>query len=265
MGVDYVIDYACRPKEALSTSGILVRLKAGERAESIIALYRDNGDMRPPVEMGFEMVRRTAEGAEETQVVIVQSLLDEAAQLAPYEHFCEGCPANVQGRPFGCFGRINYPISRAAELWMLRRLPIAEEPLVFLLLRDVISESRELATQAAQIRETSSAIFETKEVFGRVVEGITATTNHLFGLLFLTGASDPIRSVMLLLFMGAIPRDMEADALQSMTPAPPDARERFPFLLSIEDADDETTRALKGYFAALYTAYLLNVTTSLDV
>jgi hypothetical protein len=264
VGIDFVIDYACIPKEALSTMGILARLKARDRAARIIKLYRDSGDMRPPAEMGFELARRTPDGEEETQVVIVQSLLDDAAPLDTFAPHCVECPANRTGAPYGCLGNVNYPITKQAEFWLLKRLPIAEEPLPFLLLREVISENRELAQQAAQIRATSDSIFESKEVFGRVVEGITATTNHLFGLMFLGSAVTPVQNVMLMLFFGAIRRDMEADELRALNPAPPDFQERFPFLIAPAEDDDRCLSEIKDFLEALYIAWGLDVSVSLD-
>src|SRR5438552_2470233 len=128
MGIDHVIDLDCAPKQTFSTDGILTRLKARERAGTILKLFRDNGDQRPPSEMGFEMVRRMSDGTEETQIVVVQDLLDDAAQLEPLSKHCVDCPANRLRQPFGCFGYINYPISRAAELWLLKQLPAPQEP-----------------------------------------------------------------------------------------------------------------------------------------
>ena len=58
MAIDTVIDYDCVPKQALGTPGILERLKARERATTIIRLYRRNGNQRSPRDMGFEMVRQ---------------------------------------------------------------------------------------------------------------------------------------------------------------------------------------------------------------
>ncbi len=135
MAIDYVIDYGCVPKETLGTDGILDRLKARDRAATVIQLFRENGDQRPPSEMGFEMTRTTLEGVEETQVVVVQDMLDRAAELDPLADYCAGCPANVRGVPFGCVGFIQYPISARAERWLLDRLPGIDEPLVWLLLR----------------------------------------------------------------------------------------------------------------------------------
>src|SRR5512144_1634169 len=121
MGIDHVIDWDCVPKQALTTPGLLTRLKARSRAEAIIQLHRDQGDQRPPTDMGFEMVRRTPDGKETVETVMVRDLLEEAALLEPLEIHCENCPANRAKRPFGCFDAINYPISQKAELWLLKQ------------------------------------------------------------------------------------------------------------------------------------------------
>ena len=140
MGIDYVVHYDCEPKRALTLEGLMARLKGRERADAIIELYRAQGDQRPPREMGFELGRNTAEGGEEQQVVIVQDLLDAAEELMPWEKYCVGCPANHMGRPFGCIGAINYPLSLAGERWLLDQLPGNDYPLVYLLLQKAIHE-----------------------------------------------------------------------------------------------------------------------------
>src|SRR5688572_641387 len=122
MAIDYVIDYPCVPKETLSTGGILERLKARERAGAVIKLFREAGDQRPPSEMGFEFTRTTLQGEEENRVIVVQEMLDLAAELDPLAHYCADCPANIMGVPYGCVGAIEYPISVAAERWLLDQL-----------------------------------------------------------------------------------------------------------------------------------------------
>src|SRR5512134_2442897 len=113
MAIDYIIDYACIPKQTLGTVGIIERLKARDRAHSVIRLFRENGDQRPPSEMGFEFTRTSPDGVEETRVIVVQEMLDRAAELDPLAQHCVGCPANVSGQPFGCVGFVQYPISAA--------------------------------------------------------------------------------------------------------------------------------------------------------
>ncbi len=264
MGIDYVIDWECEPKHALSTAGILARLKARDRSAAIIRLYRDNGDQRAPKDMGFELVRRLPDGSEETQMVIVQTLIDEAAQLDPLAVRCEGCPANRAGRAFGCFGSVNYPISRTGELWLLKQLPGNDEPLAFLLLRQMLMEQRDIGQQAAKFRAESRAIFETKETFGKRIEGVVASTDQIFELLFLSQAITPTYGAALLIFFGAIPRDLEAETLQTLTPAPADYAGRFPFRLKAEPEDDETIDGLKKFLESVYRAWGLNVSLSLD-
>lgn len=83
MAIDYVVHLTCLPKDTLGVDGILDRLKAAARAREVIQLYRKNGDLRPPAEMGFEFVRSLPNGEEEVAVIMVQDMLDQAAELEP--------------------------------------------------------------------------------------------------------------------------------------------------------------------------------------
>jgi hypothetical protein len=92
------------------------------------------------------------------------------------------------------------------------------------------------------------------------------TADQLFELFFLMGNSIPAkRLVMILLFVNAIPRNLEAHELMSLTPVPPDAAQHIPFLLRPEPNDDVSIRDLKGFFHALYRAYTLDREVLLDV
>ncbi len=266
MAIDHVIDLNCVPKETLSTPGLMARLKARERAAAIIKLYRDHGDQRPPAEMGFEMVRRTHDGNEETQIVLVQDLINEAAPLDSLQRHCKGCPANCADKPFGCFDSINYPISQAAELWLLKQLPTPDEPLILLLLRNTVTEYVFNRAEVKHMRETPGVFFETGERFGRRIEDVQITTDQVFEILFLQEVIQPAHAALLLLFFGAIPREMDAETLMSLTQMGADEQPKaVPFLLQDELSDDESITALKDFFHALHTAYQLNVSLSLDV
>lgn len=269
MAIDHVIDLDCVPKRTLSTAGLVARLKARDRAAAVIKLYRDHGDQRPPAEMGFEMVRRTPDGAEETKTILIQDLLDDAAPLDPLAKYCVNCPANRAGTPFGCFSYISYPISRAAEVWLLKQLPGPEDALIFLLLRQTILEYTLQDEQVARMRSAPGIIFESTERFARRFEDVQITTDQVFEMLFLPGMITPAHATLLLLFFGGIPRDMDADTLLRMTQAgsadgaATDER-NAPFLLETDPDDDESIRDIKAYFEALHYAYRLNVTLSLD-
>jgi hypothetical protein len=262
MGIDHVIDYPCIPKETFATLGIMTRLKARDRAATIIKLYRDNGDMRPPSEMGFEMARRLPDGSEESQTVIVQDLLNEANQLDSVAHHCEGCPANRTKRPFGCFGYINYPISQAAELWLLKQLPSENDPLVFLLLSQTMREFKFDNETLAAMRQSLGVFFESNKRYGKTLEDAMIDNNQVFEMLFMTERIDPAHGVLLMLFFGAIPRDSDAQTLIDMTR---EAAQNVPFLHKLSDEDDTTVGNLKEFFETLWTAYRLGVPVSLDV
>lgn len=267
MGIDYVVHYDCEPKRALTTEGLMLRLKGRDRAERIIALYRDQGDYRRPREMGFEMVRRTAEGDEEQEVIIVQDLLDAAEELKPWAKYCEGCPANHAGRAFGCIGVINYPLSRAGEQWLLDQLPGNDFPLVYLLLQKAILEQGYRGEHAARLRAQSGVFMESGEAPQRSVDGFDVTADQVFEMLFLSGHIRPAHGALLLQFFDGIYSDLDADVMMQLAD-PPSVEwidRTVPFLHRPEPGDDETIAALKQFFFALYTAFRVGVPLLLDV
>lgn len=265
MAIDYVIDYGCVPKMRLETEGIIDRLKSKDRAATIIQLYRRNGDQRPPSEMGFEMERTAADGSSETQVVIVQHLLDMAAELDPYEPYCQACPANRTGRPFGCMGKVNYPISAAAEAWLLDRLPGPEEPLVWLLLKQGVTEMNYDGSTVRPLRTADTTYFASTETLYRRLGEFAVSSDQLFEMTFLLGDLYPNHAGVLLLFFEAIDRQLEADRIMAIGKMPKEDRQNFRFLIESAKEDDITTDEIKEFIYALYLSWQLNVRLLLDV
>jgi hypothetical protein len=265
MAVDYVIDYPCVPKQALTTEGILDRLKGRERAQVMIRMYREAGDERPPSEIGFEFTRRTGNGKEETMLVVVQHLLDEAADLDPLEHHCVNCPANRLGKPFGCMSFIQYPISRAGEEWLLAQLPGTNNPLIWLLLKQGVESFQYDGTSIRALRASGDTYFEARAAPARHMGDFLLTSDQVFEMLFGVGDINPNHGSVLLLFFDAMPRDtLQANEIMHLAPAAPDAAQRFPFRLAMPANDEATTAELKGFLHALYIAWLLNVILIVD-
>ncbi len=267
MGIDYVVHYDCEPKRALTTAGLVGRLKGRERADTIIRLYREEGENRPPSEMAFEMVRSAADGSEQREVIVVQDLLDAAEELKPWAHFCEGCPANRIGAPFGCIGTINYPLSLQGERWLLGQLPDHRHPLIFTLLQSAIREHGFSGMSGAGLRTQQGVFFEAAQTPERDLEAIRLDGNQVFELLFLAGPIAPAYASLLLQFFGAISQDLDADVMMQLSDPPSDdwIEARVPFLLRHDDRDDATVAALKEFFWALYLAFRLRVALLLDV
>lgn len=265
MAIDYIIEYKCYPKQELTPEGILERVKGRARAEAVIDLFRRSGDQRPADQMGFEFVRNSADGEQETRVVYVQEMLDQAAQLASYEMYCEGCPANNTGVPFGCMGQIEYPISRAAEAWLLSLLPVTEETLPWILLKQGVEEFKVDGQAVNSMREAGQPFFEEPSVLGRRLGELMANSNMVFQMLFLLGHIRPSYAGPLLLFFKAIRRDLEADQIMALSHSPDDAFVRYPFMHQPDPADDASITQFKRFFRALYLAWGLNVRLVLDV
>jgi hypothetical protein len=265
MAIDHIIDYDCEPKRQLTTAGILERIKGRERAAMIIKLFRENGDERPPSEMGFEFTRRTPEGEEETQLVVVQHILDEAEDLKPLEHFCRGCPANRSGTPFGCMSFVQYPITGKAETWLLNQLPSIQEPLVWLLLKQGIESFQYDGKTIEALRQQGDTYFEDSQVAVRFLGDFSLNANQVFEMIFMVGDIIPNHGAILLLFYNAIERsELEATDIMQLAPATPEKIKNFPFLHQIMSADDSATADLKEFFQALWLAWSLNVKLKVD-
>lgn len=267
MAIDFTIDYPCAPKDALSTQGIIDRLKGEARAKSIIKLFRDAGDDRPPSQMGFEFTRSTPEGVEENRVIVVQELLDAAAELDVWSSACATCPANRTRQRFGCIGHIEYPLSGKGEAWLLDQMPPPDDTLIWLLLKQGVDEFQYDGKTVEVLRQQTDSYFEDNLPAVRSLGEFMLNANQTFEMMFVLrdGAIYPNHGAILLLFAGGISRDIEAEMLMRLTPRPADAETRFPFKIQDQPDDDATTTQLKGFLKALWMAWILNVRVVLDV
>ena len=272
MSIDYVIEYDCEPKRRLNTAGILDRLKEKQRADEVIRWFRAAGDQRPPTKMGFEFSHNTPQSSGEKQLIVVQDLLDHAADLDDLAHHCRGCPANRSGKPFGCVGFVNYPIPAQSEAWLLDRLPVPDEPLIWLLLRQGI---RNLGYDGASVKvlrdrdhdkdESKRRYFELAVAPQRRLGEFAIDSDQAFEMIFGVGERIiPNHAGILLLFYGAIERDLEAAEIQNISSFEPDSRERAAFKLDSEITDNDGISELIAFFHAMYLAWKLNVSLYVD-
>lgn len=265
MAIDYSIDFRCEPKRVIGTRGIIDRIKMRERAKIVVQQYREQGDNRPLSEMGFEFSHSTPDGESELVTVIVQEAFDDGEELDKLGRHCHGCPANRTGQPFGCIGYISYPISAAGEAWLLNQLPVPDDALVWLLLKQGVENFMYDGQLIARLRSASDAYFEDQRAASRLLGEFDINANQVFEMFFNVGGEiNPNHAGVLLLFFHAIPRDVEAGDIMHLTPAPPDADERYPFILQPDRWDDPTTLEFKALLEALYLAWRLNVNLKVD-
>lgn len=272
MAIDCVIEYDCEPKRQLSRAGILERIKEKQRADEVIQWFRDAGDQRPPAQMGFEFSYSTPEHSGEKQLIVVQDLLDHAAELDGYAHHCHGCPANRTGEAFGCVGFVSYPIAAQTESWLLDRLPVPDEPLTWLLLRQGIRRfgydgaSVKILRDLDHSREASErTYFELPVAPQRRLGELHIDSDQVFEMIF--GVGDhivPNHAGVLLLFFGAVKRDLEAAEIQDISSFDQAIRDRTDFELNADILDSAGLSELIAFFHALYLAWKLNVNLFVD-
>ena len=272
MAIDYVIEYDCAPKRALTADGIRERLKERARADEVIQWFRDAGDMREPSLMGFEFSHRKPGDPGDKQLIVVQDLIDHASALDDHAEVCATCPANRSGQPFGCIGFIQYPITAGAETWLLERLPVPDEPLVWLLLRQGIQKLGYDGASIRALREAEGGLdsverryFELPIAPERRLGELRVSGDQALEMIFGVGERIiPNHAGILLLFAGAINRDLEAAEIQGISSDDETIRDRIAFEMTAVAGADECVRELVAFFHALFLAWKLNVSLFVD-
>ena len=171
--IEYTIEVECEPKRRLGVDGLFDRLRclAGTMAT----------DTPAPEET---MAARRAE-----------------FQLRPLAFHCTRCPANHQGRAFGCFGMIQCPVSEEAEEWLIELLPETlkpgkEAPQVEYL-QELIHRLRsfEITGKAVDDHHRTGSLIEARRGFGKrygsILRPQVLTSSQLFQLLFLQERVEP--------------------------------------------------------------------------
>jgi hypothetical protein len=259
MGIDSIVDLDCAPKRRLSTTGILQMLKARDRAQMVLEAVRNNGDMRPAADITFKVVLRTPEGDRPSEVA-VQTLLDQAAKLDEHRSACASCPANRdQPSGYGCFHYINYPIEAATEDWLLARLPDDPESTAGQLLRRAVEDFGWRGEHAASMRHRGDTFFEAElPATRRWSDGFVVDANQIFHMLFHVGAIGSTHALMVALFFGALPHDLDPELLA-------DAKRRSGLMSLATVAEQDGQREqLAELIRALVLAARLDVEVLID-
>jgi hypothetical protein len=127
MSVDYALAFPCEVRKNVPEPKLLVLVGYKSLAEFAIAEIR-KAEPALAVETIIDkydvQVNQTRPDGTTTQSpMTIRQLLALAQPLAPYREHCTQCRANIADRAFGCFARINYPIRKETEEWLLSRLP----------------------------------------------------------------------------------------------------------------------------------------------
>jgi hypothetical protein len=126
----------------------------------------------------------------------------ESSALEAHRPKCAGCRADLRSKGFGCYDSINYPLTRA--------------------MKDFNWDG----AQARKMRSQGQTFFESREALSRRWDegavspitgkkmGITITSDQVFHMLFHVGHLEPTHALMVCLFFGLLPHDVDPSLLR---------------------------------------------------
>jgi hypothetical protein len=157
MAADYSLQFPCEVRKIIPEAKLVQMVKHRFTAQFAVARFRDaNPAFDPsgiPDAVEVQIAVRGPDGdAREVKATVAQ-LLAATAPLDDHRSACRDCRANVNDRPFGCIGKINYPIESVAEAWLVSRLPEdADSPSLSLLFKFL----KELEVDGAPVHQIRS-------------------------------------------------------------------------------------------------------------
>lgn len=140
MAIDYVLKFPCEVRKHVPEAKLAVLVGYMSLAEFAVAEIRKSNPSLP-IETILDsyqvrVSQARPDGTVEQVPMAIGQLVAQVQSIGKYKEFCRECRANIADRSFGCFAKINYPISREAEEWLMSRLPNdVKDPNLSLMLR----------------------------------------------------------------------------------------------------------------------------------
>lgn len=202
MAIDHVLQFPCDVRKNLPESKLRACVGYLSTAEFAIATLRrekpgvGQDELLDDYKVGIS--QRRPDGTTEQTPVTIRHLLSLAQPLAPYRDACGPCRANIADRRFGCIAKINYPVARESEEWLLSRLPDDEnEPglsLLFRFLEDMPIDGRKVDAQR------QPRLFELQQPlvrrWGNIFTGKKITSSQILQILCFEGAIAHAQAVL---------------------------------------------------------------------
>lgn len=219
MGVDYVQDRSCLVKQELGLNTLVSLLKSRAQAAVLLQKLEEKGE--DPEHATIRRVVLYPSGPVEEEVGLAE-LLQAGGTLRPYESACDGCTANFRRKPFGCCGYLNYPISDPEERWLMGRLPESLHSAGGIYLRSALRDLQIDGAPVAGLRK--DLFFQRAEPVVRqwneAGDAFEANSNQILQFLLYSGGLTPLHAALACLFVGLIPHDIAAHAMQRIVNNP---------------------------------------------
>ncbi|MEN6626418.1 MAG: hypothetical protein ABFD69_09345 [Candidatus Sumerlaeia bacterium] len=264
MGIDYITQHDCEPKGALGVEGIMARLKARNQAQAIVDIMKQREPSKDPMQVTFTRMRHTPDGDIKQDCTVAQ-LLEETKVLDEHAPKCQGCPANCERRPFGCFGYINYPFPRSAEKWLMDRLPADLDSTAGGFLMKAIQDFEvdgEIVGQMRRDRQFFESNSPAVRKWGSFFKRTKVDSNQIMQFMFFFGEIDPARALVICLILGLIPHDAPAEDVMQLLAKP----ELLARKANLPEYDpDSEVAGVAGFLEALVAASSRGEKMDLDV
>lgn len=131
MAIDYALNFNCDAKSNIPEEKFLLLVRGMALAEHSAQVMRQQHPewsiqkILNDVTVNFTQTR--PDGKIEEAPVTIGELVARAEPLRKFKDQCANCRANVADRSFGCVAKINYPIKKESEEWLVSRLPDDEK------------------------------------------------------------------------------------------------------------------------------------------
>ncbi|WP_028453654.1 hypothetical protein [Chitinilyticum aquatile] len=244
MSIEYYASHPCPVRDSVSDEALLTMEKARTRASCVVELMRSHpGTPKDQPEEEWTFITQVLRPDGPVQVEVkIGDLLAESAPLDALARHCAGCVANHRNADFGCGGAINYPISAAAEQWLLSRLPddlkSARGQLLLQAIADFDYDGACIDAARSRKELYASSTAPVRKWGGFFARKTVISSSQILHMIIPVGHLQPAHAKMLGFFLGYLDDEFEYRAQPDNLPQP---------------GDDECTAQFKRFvFAAAH-------------
>ena len=268
MSIEYIIDDSCSVKNKLSLDGFLGLIKKRNMVNTVVEMLKGQGkSYEEALELSFSSNRIMSDRKLESKTLKVSEILQETMNLDELDSYCDECYLS-NGNKFGCYHCVNFPISLAAEKWLvsIANFALTAKDGLSRMAIDFIIENGISGEKFRKMRNDKSGAFfkEEKELEISYDQKLfikrKISTNQLFEILFGYQVIERPQQIALLYFTGCfniledLPNDKEWDKIIKITHS--DGKVNwYVFNLNKGKDDDLAISQLKEFFNSIFLAY----------
>ncbi len=207
MSIDYVLTFPCEVRKNVPQEKLATLVGYMSLAEFAVAEVRkSNPDLPIETVLGryeVHVSQSRPDGTVNQVPMTIGRLVALAQPIRQYREHCPTCRANIADRPFGCFAKINYPIRKEAEEWLVSRLPSdVKDPnllMLFRFLQDLEIDGRPIDAMRPKLCELKDPVVRR---WGPPTEQKQVTSSQILHMLAFGGKVGPQQSALYTKLLG---------------------------------------------------------------